>query len=291
MKNIFSRFDALGSNIVPKVSLETEDTSKHRISFIGNQAASLKTSPDRILALKHLTTSMHVLLSRIIILKILSLLSITTNCLSLISCLKLMGLTDITKLVQLMILVAMNRVEISCITNGDNTCNIRIPNDFSQLLSNFSLSAYSCLYHLSTIIAALAQSEEKAFKSVIDICTRDLLKCALGTSIPKYSFAVTQSLVNILSTNGGCFLLNLPKEETSNVSTENNEQQLELLNSLAAVVISKKVDRTNYRQWAAQQLFKCLATKFQVTTGNTTFLFSCIKTNMFIIISVLFNLL
>lgn len=209
---------------------------------------------------------MHILLSRTIILKILSLLSITTNYVTLISCLKLIGLTDITKVVRLMVLVAMNRVELSSITDPQDVPHLHVPNDFSQLISNLSFAAYSCLHHLGISIAALAQSELEASHMVIDICSEDLMKCALGAPIPKYSFAVTQSLVNILSSHGGCSLLDLSKEETSNLSE--NEESLKLVNALAAFVLSNKVDRVNYKQWAAQQLYKCLATKFQMSTGK-----------------------
>lgn len=166
-----------------------------------------------------------------------------------------------------MILVAMNRVEISSITDSQDIPHFHIPSDFSQLMSNLSFAAYSCLHHLGISIAALAQSEVEASHMVIDICSKDLMKCALGAPIPKYSFAVTQSLVNILSAHGGCSLLDLSKEETSNVVSE-NEHSLKLINSLAAFVLSNKVDQTNYKQWAAQQLYKCLATKFQMLTGK-----------------------
>lgn len=191
----------------------------------------------------------------------------TSNIVTLIDCLKLIGLTDITKVVRLMILVAMNRVEISSITDFKDISHNHIPSHFSQLISNLSFTAYSCLHHLGISIAALAHSEVEASRLVIDICSKDLMKCALGAPIPKYSFAVTQSLVNILSTHGGCSLFDISKEEANNFLSE-NEQSLKLINALAAFILSTKVDRTNYKQWAAQQLYKCFASKFQITTGK-----------------------
>lgn len=262
----------MGVNSVPKISVELEDKPKYRATFIGHQAASLLTSADRILALKHLTTSAHILLSRTTVLKVLSLLSMTPNYAVLISCLKLIVLTDVTKLVRLMVLVAMNRVEVSSIKDFQEIPHHQITKNFTQLVSNLSFAANSCLHHLSISIAALAQSEVKSSNMVIDICSKDLMKYALGAPIPKYSFAVIQSLVNILSAYGGCSLLNIPKEEAINQISE-NEQPLKLVNSLAAFVLSNKVDRSNYKQWAAQQLYKCLATKFQVTAGNTLCIF------------------
>lgn len=244
-----------------------EDKPKYRGSFIGNQAASIDSSSDRILALKHLTTSMHTLLSRTIILKTLSILSITSNFVTLIDCLKFIGLTDITEVVRLMILVAMNRVEISSISDYKDISHNYIPSHFSQLISNLSFTSYSCLHQLGVIIAALAHSEVEASRLVIDICSKDLMKCAIGAPIPKYSFAVTQSLVNILSIHGGYTLFDISKEDANNFLSE-NEQTLKLINSLAAFILSNKVDRMNYKQWAAQQLYKCFASDFQMTTGK-----------------------
>lgn len=211
----------------------------------------------------------------------------TTNYVTLISSLKLIGLTDITKVVRLMVLLAMNRVEISCITDSQESSLYQVPKDFSHLVSNVSFAANACLHHLSVSIAALAQSEITASNMVIDICSKDLMKYALGAPIPKFSFAVIQSLVNILSTHGGCSLLDLPKEESNSPAVE-NEQSLKLVNSLAAFILSNKVDRSNYKQWAAQQLYKCMATKFQLNTGKVIDYFVHIKICIYFYISLFF---
>lgn len=121
---------------------------------------------------------------RQIILNVLSLLSMSTNYVSLIECLELIGLGDIGKVVRLMTLTAMNRVEIK-IQNSPEFLNFRLPKDFNQLTTNLPSSANSCLKYLSVSIAALAQNELDASNLVINICTKDLLMAAFGVAVPK----------------------------------------------------------------------------------------------------------
>ncbi|VEN60081.1 unnamed protein product, partial [Callosobruchus maculatus] len=64
------RYDPLGGNAVPKMADQKEERSDVKARFIGSQAAQLSTSIDRMLGLKHLTTTMHILLSRTIVLKV-----------------------------------------------------------------------------------------------------------------------------------------------------------------------------------------------------------------------------
>ncbi|XP_074033510.1 probable E3 ubiquitin-protein ligase HERC1 isoform X2 [Leptinotarsa decemlineata] len=260
------RFDPLGSNAVTRVTNDVADESEARVRYVGNQAIGLCSSVDRILALKHLTITMHILLSRTVILKVLSLLSMSTNYVTLVKCLDAIGLSDVKKVVRLMTLTAMNRVEINDIQNIQDLPNF--PKGFSQLVMHQSSPVNCCLNYLSVIIAALAQNEVNSSNLVVNICTKDLIMSAFGVSVPKSAFAVTQALVNILSTHGGCALMEIPKDEGV-ISAQPDGYDigpLTLINALSAFIMSNQVDPAN-KQWAAQQLFKSLATKVQMMSG------------------------
>ncbi|CAH1979985.1 unnamed protein product [Acanthoscelides obtectus] len=261
------RYDPLGGNAVPKMADQKEERSDIRATFIGTQAAELSTSIDRMLALKHLTTTVHILLSRTIVLKVLSLLSMSSDYVSLVNCLELIGLSDITKVVRLMTLTAMRRVEINNIKIPEQPSEFQLPKDVFQLVSHLSSSVSSCLNYLSVSIAALALKQTKASNLVVDICTKDLILAAFGKAVPKTGFAVTQALVNILSTHGGVSLMDLPKEDSDLTAVQENDSSgpLTLVNALAAFILSEKVDHST-KQWAAQRLYKSLATKIQTMT-------------------------
>ncbi|CAH1119370.1 unnamed protein product, partial [Phaedon cochleariae] len=261
------RYDPLGANAVPKVTGEKDKKQESRSKFIGNQAMSLTMAPDRILALKHLTSTMHILLSRTIILKVLSLLSMSSNYATLVDCLDSIGLSDITKVVRLMTLTAMNRVEISDVKSAPDFPDFQLPKGFSQLITDVPSAANACLNYLSVSIAALAQNEAKSSNLVVDMCTKDLIMSAFGVSVPKSGFAVTRALVNILSTHGGCSLMEVAKEDVS--PEQNDVGPLTLVNALSAFILSNKVEQSS-KQWAAQQLFKCLATKIQMMSSVTS---------------------
>nr|CAI5839109.1 unnamed protein product [Callosobruchus analis] len=260
------RYDPLGGNAVPKMADQKEERSDVKARFIGSQAAQLSTSIDRMLGLKNLTTTMHILLSRTIVLKVLSLLSMSSDYVSLVNCLELIGLSDITKVVRLMTLTAMHRVEINNIKIPEQPSEFQLPKDVFQFVTHLSSSVSSCLNYLSVSIAALALKQMKASNLVVDICTKDLIMAAFGVAVPKTGFAVTQALVNILSTHGGVSLMDIPKEDTTVPVQENGYAgPLTLVNALAAFILSEKVEQSR-KQWAAQRLYKSLATKIQTMT-------------------------
>lgn len=210
----FNHLDPLGTDSVPKITTDGSAKSEGQTKYIGEQAMSLVSSLDRILALKNLTTSIHIMLSRSIVLNLLSLLSMSTNYVTLTNRLEMIGLSDIRKVVRLMTLTAMNRVEISNVQNFGDFPNLKLPSHFIQL-SNLSPEASSCLNCLSISIAALAQNDVSSSNLVVNMCTNDLVMCALGFKAFKCGFAVTQALINILSTHGGNSLMDLPKEEVA----------------------------------------------------------------------------
>ncbi|XP_050295909.1 probable E3 ubiquitin-protein ligase HERC1 isoform X2 [Anthonomus grandis grandis] len=266
----FQGNDPLGTAAVPKVPQETERADNAKSKSIGAQAMMLNTPLQRTLGLEDLTASIKILLCRQIVLNVLSLLSMSTNYVNLLSCLELIGLGDINKVVRLMTLTAMNRVEVDRLQNSPEFTNFRLSKDFTQLTTSLPTAANSCLKYLSVSIAALSQNEVEASNLVINICTKDLLMSAFGVAVPKPGFAVTQALVNILSTHGGCSLLDLPKEEICLNSSPERQgvNPLTLANALSAYILSNRVNKQD-KEWAAQQLFKCIATKVQIMSGSS----------------------
>lgn len=263
--------DPLGRAAVPHVPLDSPVEVEQLMRFVTNQAMLLSTSLDRITALKYMTTSIHILLSRTIILNILSLLSINTNSITLVNCLEHIGLSDIRKFIQLMTLVAMNRVELSHVPTVGEIPSYQLPKDFFQLVSNLPTASTACLNYLSVIIAALAQNDVDSSNLVVNLCTKDLLESASGVSIPTSAFPVTQALINILSSHGGCSLLDVSKDES--VLNANSDTPtagpLTLVNALSAYIMSRRIDST-YKEWAAQKLFKSLSTKIQMMSGPSS---------------------
>ncbi|XP_044756783.1 probable E3 ubiquitin-protein ligase HERC1 [Coccinella septempunctata] len=260
--------DPLGRAAVPQVPLENTSEADQLNRYVTNQAMFLTSSMDRITALKYMTTTVHILLSRTIILNILSLLSINTNSITLVTCLENIGLSDIRKFIQLMTLVAMNRVELTHVPTVGEIPSYQLPKDFFQLVSNLPTASTACLNYLSVIIAALAQNDVDSSNLVVNLCTKDLLEAASGVNIPTFSFPVTQALINILSSHGGCSLLDIPKDESSlNASLDSpTVGPLTLVNALSAYIMSRRIDST-YKEWAAQKLFKSLSTKIQMMSG------------------------
>ncbi|XP_019763936.2 probable E3 ubiquitin-protein ligase HERC1 isoform X1 [Dendroctonus ponderosae] len=263
----FPESDSLGASAVPKAPRDFDSPEETKAKTIGSQAALLGSPLQRMLGCRDLISSIKILLSRQIILNVLSFLSMSTNYAQLISSLELIGLSDISKVVRLMTLTAMKRVEVSQLQKSAEFLNFRLPEDFYQLTTQLPSAANSCLKHLSVSIAALAQKDVNASDLVVNMCTKDLIVAAFGVAMPKTGFAVTQQLVNILSTHGGCSLMDLHKEE--GCLERASAAPLALPNALSAYVLSNS-DRLSprEREWAAQQLFKCIATKIQIMSGS-----------------------
>ncbi|KAF5301595.1 hypothetical protein FQR65_LT08900 [Abscondita terminalis] len=265
---LFQENDPMGISAIPTVTRESFVKSDYQMRYLGAQALLLKTSKDRVEALRHLNISIHILLSRSIVLNMLSQLSKTTNLAGLVKNLETMGLSDICKVVRLMTLVAMNRVEIV-----STSCGNDLKNYSSFLLNSISRwtigtsTANSCLANLSVIIGALAQNNPDSSKLVVNMCTKDLIMTALGSTVSKNGFAVTQALVEILAAHGGYSLMEISKEEISLNSIASDATPLALENALSAYLLSWKVTPES-KQWAAEQLFKCVATKIQILSGN-----------------------
>lgn len=276
---LFKELDPLGTSLVPAVTVESQTKTEYQMRFLGAQSSQLNSSQDRILALKHLTNAVHILLSRSMILNILSVLCMSNSSCDLTKSLETIGLSDVRKIVRLMTLTATGRVEINDVkVDGDVIVHspLLLMKGFSQLTSTLPAATSSCLTYLSMSIAALSQNDQEVSKLIVNICTKDLIASAIGltdglqvmSQSSVSSIAVTQALVSILSTYGGNSLLESPKEEAISPINSSNQSvgPLSLVNALSSCILSTRI-KSQYRQWASQQVFKCIATKIQNTTN------------------------
>lgn len=267
----FKDVDPLGCSLVPAVTVEAQNKSEYQMRFLGVQTSQLTQSADRIVALKHLTSSMHVLLSRAVVLNVLSILCLSSSSCDLTKSLEAIGLSDVRKIVKLMTLTATGRVEINDVKiEGDATVNspLTLMKGFSQLTSGLPAAVSSCMNHLSVCIAALSQNDPQVSKLVVGLCTKDLVAVAVGLMQNQLqannvsSIAVTQALVSVLSTYGGASLTDIPKSLDTAQRSADSPGPLALVNALSACVLSSRI-KLQYRQWASQQLYRCIATKLQ----------------------------
>lgn len=194
---------------MPRVTQQIEVPSEYKMKHLGAQAALITAPQDRIIAWNHLTISMHILLARTIILRALALLMKTNNVSSnLIKHLATLGLSDMAKIMKLMTLTAMSRVEMETLENQIDTGNLSsLRKDFLQLVTQVPLALRSCLNNLSMAITVLPENDVESSKLVVDMCVKDLTMLAEGLFVSRSRFAVTQALVNILAAHGGCSLM------------------------------------------------------------------------------------
>lgn len=202
--------DPLGASIVPRVTQETHMSSEYQMKYLGAQAALLTAPQNRILAWNHLTISTQILLSRTIILRALSLLIKSSNDASnLVKHLETLGLSDMTKIMTLMTLTAMSRVEIQSVQDLMEYTNLSssLNKDFLHLVTQVPLPLRCCLNNLSIAIMALPENDVESSVLVVDMCVNDLILLADGVAFTKSRFAVLQALVSILSAHGGNSLM------------------------------------------------------------------------------------
>lgn len=262
--------DPLGSSVVPSVTQEQGNNSQYQVRNLGQQASALTSPQDRIIVTWHLNTITHILLCRSLILKSLALLISNSNTVNLIKHLEVIGLSDMRKIVKLMTLTATNRVEVSNVQNPIDQGHLpfSLNKHFLQLTAQVPLAASYCLNNLSIAIATLAENDAESSKLVVDMCTKDLILLATGVCASKNGFAVTQALINILSIHGGSSLMHTAQEDLtmSPVLEAGMQKPLTLVNALSAYILSSNIPYKN-REWATQQLFKCISSRIQMTNG------------------------
>ncbi|XP_039291292.1 probable E3 ubiquitin-protein ligase HERC1 [Nilaparvata lugens] len=141
----------------------------------------------------------------------------------------------------------------------------------SSCLSPSTTNSLSCL---ASCLTAVASCDDNASQLVVLMCANELMKVAIASNTPPSTFAVTQSLVSLLTRNGGTSLTSSAGEEEKEEAVgaspalppspqsplEAKISPLLLANALAACVLSNRLE-SKHRQWATQQLLKCLSSK------------------------------
>lgn len=249
-----------------------EKSSSGRVT-LGEQAAALANPHDRVVALRRVTAAAQVLLARTMVMRALSLLSVSGSSCSLAAGLESLGLTDIRTLVRLMCLAAAGRAGLSTSPSAIASTSERSRGGHSK-----ASKPISCLAYLSTAVGCLASNTPSAAKLLVQLCTQNLISAATGVNLttvddpiqrkflPSFlrgiaeenklvtspNFVVTQALVALLADKGAKLRPNYDKTEIE------KKGPLELANALAACCLSSRLS-SQHRQWAAQQLVRTLA--------------------------------
>ncbi|KAI8478441.1 putative E3 ubiquitin-protein ligase herc1, partial [Branchiostoma belcheri] len=182
---------------------------------LGEQAAMLLDPHDRAVALRRTTSAAQILLARSMVMKALSLLSVSGSACSLAAGLEALGLADIRLLVRLMCLTAAGRAEFVMGTDdtGHHGNGTGTPNGMATSLT-----------YLSAAIGSLAANSASASRMLVQLCTQELMSAATGVNLSTIedprkrtcrrdqdpsssdhkalsspSFSVTQSLVSLLA--------------------------------------------------------------------------------------------
>ncbi|XP_069046831.1 probable E3 ubiquitin-protein ligase HERC1 isoform X3 [Lepisosteus oculatus] len=248
-----------------------EKSSSGRVT-LGEQAAALLNPHDRVMALRRVTAAAQVLLARTMVMRALSLLSVSGSSCSLAAGLESLGLTDIRTLVRLMCLAAAGRAGLSTSPTAASGSAER-PRGATK-----ASKPISCLAYLSTAVGCLASNSPNAAKLLVQLCTQNLISAATGMNLttvddpiqrkflPSFlrgvaeenklvtspNFVVTQALVALLADKGAKLRPNYDKTDVE------KRGPLELANALAACCLSSRLS-SQHRQWAAQQLVRTLA--------------------------------
>ncbi|XP_073979432.1 probable E3 ubiquitin-protein ligase HERC1 isoform X3 [Rhodnius prolixus] len=255
----FSRADPLGASFVTTVTSTTTSNSNAQgdnfdrqnfdIPALGEQAATLINSKDRIIALRRVTNDALTSLSRDVVSNALSRLLAFSRRFGkgeskdLTFGLMAIGLIDVRKIVKLMTLMSGSR------------------------------STSEQLNDLSTAIAAVVGTDQEAGRMVLYMSAHELLRLAtigsVNTPIAESRFAVTQSLVEMLTAHGSTLFNYINKEEDkhSGSPVDARLSPLLLANALAACALSNKL-APHYRQWATKQLVVCLAIKSNILPNH-----------------------
>ncbi|XP_058850990.1 probable E3 ubiquitin-protein ligase HERC1 isoform X1 [Acipenser ruthenus] len=266
-----------------------EKSSSGRIT-LGEQAAALLNPHDRVVALRRVTAAAQVLLARTMVMRALSLLSVSGSSCSLAAGLESLGLTDIRTLVRMMCLAAAGRAGLS--TSPKATSSAERPRGGGSKANK----PMSCLAYLSTAVGCIASNSPSAAKLLVQLCTQNLISAATGMNLtivddpiqrkflPSFlrgvaeenklvtspNFVVTQALVALLADKGAKLRPNYDKADIEKRAgfiahlyahpsyNPSAVGPLELANALAACCLSSRLS-SQHRQWAAQQLVRTLA--------------------------------
>ncbi|KAJ3593562.1 hypothetical protein NHX12_005896, partial [Muraenolepis orangiensis] len=266
--------DPLGASVAMVTATNSMEETLLQIGrmTLGEQAAALQNPHDRVMALRRVTAAAQVLLARTMVMRALSLLSVSGSSCSLAAGLESLGLTDIRTLVRLMCLAAAGRAGLST-SPPTGSGPAERPRGASK-----SSKPISCLAYLSTAVGCLASNSPNAAKLLVKLCTQNLISAATGLNLttvddpiqrkflPSFlrgvseenklvtspNFVVTQALVALLADKGARLRPAYDKTDLE------KRGALELANALAACCLSSRLS-SQHRQWAAQQLVRSLA--------------------------------
>ncbi|XP_057693770.1 probable E3 ubiquitin-protein ligase HERC1 isoform X5 [Corythoichthys intestinalis] len=251
--------------------MSVDKSSSGRVT-LGEQAAGLQNPHDRVMALRRVTSAAQVLLARTMVMRALSLLSVSGSSCSLAAGLESLGLTDIRTLVRFMCLAAAGRAGLS---TGPTAVSGHVERTRGAAKASKPISS---LAYLSTAVGCLASNSPNAAKLLVDICTGNLIYAATGLNLttvddpvqrkflPSFlrgmaeenklitspNFVVTQALVALLADKVAKLRPAYDKADMEKRGT------LDLANALAACCLSSRLF-SQHRQWAAQQLVRTLA--------------------------------
>uniref|UniRef100_A0A3Q2XK51 HECT-type E3 ubiquitin transferase n=1 Tax=Hippocampus comes TaxID=109280 RepID=A0A3Q2XK51_HIPCM len=269
--------------------ISVDKSSSGRVT-LGEQAAALQNPHDRVMALRRVTSAAQVLLARTMVMRALSLLSVSGSSCSLAAGLESLGLTDIRTLVRFMCLAAAGRAGLSTGPTAGSGHAERTRGGAK------ASKPISCLAYLSTAVGCLASNNPNAAKLLVQLCTQNLISAATGMNLttvddpvqrkflPSFlrgvaeenklitspNFVVTQALVALLADKvaklrpaydkadmekRAGLIAHLYAHPSHNPSAVG---PLELANALAACCLSSRLS-SQHRQWAAQQLVRTLA--------------------------------
>ncbi|KAM9825931.1 probable E3 ubiquitin-protein ligase HERC1 isoform X4 [Syngnathus typhle] len=268
--------------------ISVDKSSSGRVT-LGEQAAALQNPHDRVMALRRVTSAAQVLLARTMVMRALSLLSVSGSSCSLAAGLESLGLTDIRTLVRFMCLAAAGRAGLS---TGPTAASSHAERTRGAAKASKPIS---CLAYLSTAVGCLASNSPNAAKLLVQLCTQNLISAATGMNLttvddpvqrkflPSFlrgvaeenklitspNFVVTQALVALLADKVAKLRPAYDKADMEKkgliahfyAHPSHNPSAvgpLELANSLAACCLSSRLS-SQHRQWAAQQLVRTLA--------------------------------
>ncbi|XP_051890412.1 LOW QUALITY PROTEIN: probable E3 ubiquitin-protein ligase HERC1 [Pristis pectinata] len=294
----FPEQDPLGASITTdnteeillKKGVDKSDEKTCSRLTLGEQAASLQDTKERVLALQRITMAMQILLAHTMVMKALSLISVSGSVCSQTSGLEALGLTDIRTLVRLMCLAAGGRAQLA----NSGTEHLYSSTQFRPSKGT-TWSTSSCLMYMSSAIGCLVANSPTAYRALVNVCTQDLIAAATGLHIGAIrdvqqknrvlhlfrrpakdnklsgspNFLVTQALVALLTEKGFRHQSSRDKEEAESKDAPHTSSAysyssslvgpLELANALAACCLSGRLS-SGHRQWAAQHLVQVLST-------------------------------
>ncbi|KAL8615069.1 hypothetical protein ACOMHN_013603 [Nucella lapillus] len=221
---------------MPK-NLKTEPRPKN----LGEQARHLRSTADRLLALRRTTTATQILLARTLTLQLLGFLADSSKSCHLSSALEHLGLADIMQIVRLMSLCASGKMTLTSGHDPSHLCSASAPSTSAGGITLMrggggggggsgsgggggggKASVDEATIHLQNLtkaIGALVQDNPASLKQLVQLCTQELISAAMGQNTSSLedgggsrllsahlatssSFTVVQALVSLLTQGG-----------------------------------------------------------------------------------------